>query len=84
MQPRTLYDKLWDAHVVRQLTDGTTLVYVDPSSFSGAPAEQLDPGVAGQILRLERAGVPVAILRRGDDLASVLGGGQSRAGAAVG
>ena len=29
MQPRTLYDKLWDAHVVRELTDGATLVYVD-------------------------------------------------------
>jgi 3-isopropylmalate/(R)-2-methylmalate dehydratase large subunit len=29
MQPRTLYDKLWDAHVVRELTDGTTLIYVD-------------------------------------------------------
>jgi len=29
MQPRTLYDKLWDAHVVRELADGTNLVYVD-------------------------------------------------------
>jgi uncharacterized protein (DUF58 family) len=61
-----------------------TLVYVDPASFTDTPAEQLDPGIAGQILRLERAGVPVAILRRGDDLASVLGGGQLREGAAVG
>jgi uncharacterized protein (DUF58 family) len=61
-----------------------TLVYVDPASFTDTPGEHLDPGVAGQILRLERAGVPVAILRRGDDLASVLGGGQLKAGAAVG
>jgi uncharacterized protein (DUF58 family) len=61
-----------------------TLVYVDPASFTDSPAEQLDPGVAGQILRLERAGVSVAILRRGDDLASVLGAGQLKAGAAVG
>ena len=29
MQPRTLYDKLWDAHLVRELTDGTSLLYVD-------------------------------------------------------
>ena len=29
MQPRTLYDKLWDAHVVRELTDGTHLIYID-------------------------------------------------------
>jgi uncharacterized protein (DUF58 family) len=63
-----------------------TLVYVDPGSFAETPTEQLDPGVASQILRIERAGVPVAILRRGDDLVTVLGGGQLGvgAGAAVG
>jgi uncharacterized protein (DUF58 family) len=60
-----------------------TLVYVDPASFGDAAEKQFDPGVAGQILRLERAGVPVAILRRGDDLVSVLGG-RLGAGAAVG
>jgi 3-isopropylmalate/(R)-2-methylmalate dehydratase large subunit len=26
---RTLYDKLWDAHVVREEADGTALVYID-------------------------------------------------------
>jgi uncharacterized protein (DUF58 family) len=61
-----------------------TLVYIDPASFTDTAEQQLNPGVASQILRLERAGVPVAILRHGDDLASVLGGGQLRAGAAVG
>jgi 3-isopropylmalate/(R)-2-methylmalate dehydratase large subunit len=29
MAPRTLYDKLWDAHVVRADTDGTSLIYID-------------------------------------------------------
>jgi 3-isopropylmalate/(R)-2-methylmalate dehydratase large subunit len=29
MHARTLYDKLWDSHVVRREDDGTTLVYVD-------------------------------------------------------
>jgi 3-isopropylmalate/(R)-2-methylmalate dehydratase large subunit len=29
MHARTLYDKLWDAHVVRREDDGTTLLYVD-------------------------------------------------------
>ena len=42
--PRTLYDKLWDAHVVRQEDDGTALIYVDrhlvhevtsPQAFEG-------------------------------------------------
>ncbi len=41
---RTLYDKLWDAHVIHQETDGTTLLYIDrhlihevtsPQAFEG-------------------------------------------------
>jgi len=27
--PRTLYDKLWDEHVVHVEPDGTTLLYID-------------------------------------------------------
>jgi predicted Abi (CAAX) family protease len=60
-----------------------TLVYVDPASFA-AETNEMDAGVAGQILRLERAGVPVAVVRRGDDLVSVLGGARIVDGAAVG
>ena len=41
---RTLYDKLWDAHVVRQEPDGSSLLYIDrhllhevtsPQAFEG-------------------------------------------------
>ena len=44
MPARTLYDKLWDSHVVRREDDGTTLLYVDrhlvhevtsPQAFEG-------------------------------------------------
>jgi len=44
MAGKTLYDKLWDAHVVRQNEDGTCLVYIDrhlvhevtsPQAFEG-------------------------------------------------
>ena len=44
MQAKTLYDKLWDAHVVREEADGTTLLYIDrhlvhevtsPQAFEG-------------------------------------------------
>src|SRR5690554_298286 len=44
MKPRTLYDKLWDAHLVRQEADGTALIYIDrhlvhevtsPQAFEG-------------------------------------------------
>jgi len=44
MAGKTLYDKLWDAHVVRQDEDGTALIYIDrhlvhevtsPQAFEG-------------------------------------------------
>jgi len=44
IQARTLYDKLWDSHVVRQEADGTALLYIDrhlvhevtsPQAFEG-------------------------------------------------
>ena len=44
MTGRTLYDKLWDSHIVQQETDGTTLLYIDrqlvhevtsPQAFDG-------------------------------------------------
>jgi 3-isopropylmalate/(R)-2-methylmalate dehydratase large subunit len=28
-KPRTLFDKVWDAHVVEQLPDGTCVLYID-------------------------------------------------------
>ncbi len=44
MAGKTLYDKLWDSHVVREEEDGTTLIYIDrhlvhevtsPQAFEG-------------------------------------------------
>ncbi len=44
MSPKTLYDKIWDAHVVSQDDDGTCLIYIDrhlvhevtsPQAFEG-------------------------------------------------
>jgi len=45
-----------------------SVVYVDASSWSGGAARE--PG----LLRLQAAGVPVAVVRRGDDLRVALGG----------
>jgi uncharacterized protein (DUF58 family) len=53
-----------------------SLVYVDSASFAGAPRRR-DPS----LLRLQSAGVPLAVIRLGDDLGAVLGG-QALAGAA--
>ncbi|MDG1680357.1 MAG: aconitase family protein, partial [Tateyamaria sp.] len=44
MSPKTLYDKIWDAHVAHQSEDGTCLLYIDrhlvhevtsPQAFEG-------------------------------------------------
>ena len=44
MPPRTLYDKLWDSHLVKQRDDGSALIYIDrhlihevtsPQAFEG-------------------------------------------------
>ena len=44
MSPKTLYDKIWDAHIVSQDSDGTCLLYIDrhlvhevtsPQAFEG-------------------------------------------------
>ena len=43
-EPRTLYDKIWDEHVVNEQEDGTCLLYIDrhlvhevtsPQAFEG-------------------------------------------------
>jgi hypothetical protein len=44
-----------------------SLVFVDPTSFNGV-APRPEPG----LLKLHAAGVPVAVIRRGDDLARQL------------
>jgi uncharacterized protein (DUF58 family) len=56
-------ERLLDVSTRRALS----VVWVDAPSFAGRPT-RAHPGV----LRLSAAGVPIAVVRRGDDLASVL------------
>jgi uncharacterized protein (DUF58 family) len=63
-----LVDRLLQRTLVHH---GAALVYVDPLSFADEriPEAERGPTEAGvQLLRLDRAGVPVLVLRRGDDL----------------
>ena len=48
---------------------GVSLVYVDAPSFASGEGMVREPA----LLRLQSAGVPVAVLRRGDDLTAALG-----------
>jgi 3-isopropylmalate/(R)-2-methylmalate dehydratase large subunit len=53
MKPRTLYDKIWDDHVVDQQPDGTCLLYIDRHLVHEVTSPQAFEGlrVAGRKLR---------------------------------
>ena len=51
--PKTLYDKIWDAHVVHEADDGTCLLYVDRHLVHEVTSPQAFEGlrIAGRTLR---------------------------------
>lgn len=60
-QPRTLYDKIWDAHVVREETDGTALLYIDRHLVHEVTSPQAFEGLrlAGRSVRRPEATLAV-------------------------
>lgn len=67
MAGKTLYDKLWDAHVVRADTGGTTLLYIDrhlvhevtsPQAFEGLRLAGRTPWRTGSVLAVPDHNVP--------------------------
>jgi uncharacterized protein (DUF58 family) len=72
VSPR-LADRLLQRSVTRR---GSSVVYVEPTSFAeGSEERSLPADVRAQLARLDHAGIPVCVLRRGDDLAAHLGPG---------
>jgi len=61
-QPRTLYDKIWDSHVVRTEPDGTCVLYVDRHLVHEVTSPQAFEGlrVAGRKVRRPDATLAVA------------------------
>jgi hypothetical protein len=69
----SLPPRLVERLVERALSSGSvSLVFVDTTSFAGAP-----PKAVPELLRLQAAGVVVAVLRDGDDLAERLGAAEA-------
>lgn len=67
MTPKTLYDKLWDSHVVNTRADGTALIYVDrhlvhevtsPQAFEGLRLSNRRPWREGANLAVADHNVP--------------------------
>ncbi|WP_029933933.1 3-isopropylmalate dehydratase large subunit [Thiomicrospira pelophila] len=74
MSAKTLYDKLWDAHVVRQEEDGTALIYIDrqllhevtsPQAFEGLRLAQRKPWRVSANLATPDHNVPTTELEGG-------------------
>ncbi|MBI5919243.1 MAG: 3-isopropylmalate dehydratase large subunit [Nitrosomonadales bacterium] len=67
MNAKTLYDKLWDTHVVRQDADGTALIYIDrqlvhevtsPQAFEGLKLAHRQPWRIASMLAVPDHNVP--------------------------
>ena len=67
MVAKTLYDKLWDAHVVRTEEDGTALIYIDrhlihevtsPQAFEGLRIANRNPWRTDSLLAVPDHNVP--------------------------
>ncbi len=67
MAARTLYDKVWDAHVVQESDDGTALLYIDrhlvhevtsPQAFEGLALAGRKPWRTSSILAVADHNVP--------------------------
>jgi 3-isopropylmalate/(R)-2-methylmalate dehydratase large subunit len=67
MSAQTLYDKLWNAHLVRQEADGTALIYIDrhlvhevtsPQAFEGLKLAHRKPWRVASMLAVPDHNVP--------------------------
>ncbi len=74
--PRTLYDKLWDDHVVHREEDGTCLLYIDrhlvhevtsPQAFEGLRAAGRQPWRTSSIVATADHNTPTTGWERGID-----------------
>jgi 3-isopropylmalate/(R)-2-methylmalate dehydratase large subunit len=76
MQARTLYDKLWDSHVIRSEADGTALLYIDrhlvhevtsPQAYEGLKLAGRKPWRADSIVATADHNTPTRHWDRGID-----------------
>ncbi|QJR14668.1 3-isopropylmalate dehydratase large subunit [Usitatibacter palustris] len=78
MTARTLYEKLWDSHLVHQDADGTALLYIDrhlvhevtsPQAFEGLEAAHRKPWRIGSVVATADHNVPTAVGRNDREIA---------------
>lgn len=73
MKPQTLYDKLWNAHLVKQRDDGSALIYIDrhiihevtsPQAFEGLRLAGRQPWRVDSLLATPDHNVPTTTKER--------------------
>jgi 3-isopropylmalate/(R)-2-methylmalate dehydratase large subunit len=62
VQPRTLFDKIWDSHLVEQQADGTCLIYIDRHLVHEVTSPQAFEGLrlSGRTVRQPKATLATA------------------------
>src|SRR5499426_3259320 len=59
--PRTLYDKIWDSHLVDRQEDGTCLIYIDRHLVHEVTSPQAFEGLRTAGRKVRRAGATLAV-----------------------
>ncbi|RYD91373.1 MAG: 3-isopropylmalate dehydratase large subunit, partial [Sphingomonadales bacterium] len=60
-KPRTLYEKIWDAHVVERREDGTCLIYIDRHLLHEVTSPQAFDGLRAAGRKLRRPDLTLAV-----------------------
>ncbi|HKU96878.1 MAG TPA: 3-isopropylmalate dehydratase large subunit [Vineibacter sp.] len=60
-KPRTLFDKIWDAHVVERRDDGSCLIYIDRHLVHEVTSPQAFEGLRASGRRVRRPDLTVAV-----------------------
>src|SRR4051812_12794678 len=61
-KPRTLFDKIWDAHVVDTLPDGTAMLYIDLHLTHGVTTPQAFDGLRAAGRKLRRPDLTLGVI----------------------
>jgi 3-isopropylmalate/(R)-2-methylmalate dehydratase large subunit len=60
-RPRTLYEKIWDAHVVSRRDDGTCLIYIDRHLVHEVTSPQAFAGLRSERRKVRRPDLTLAV-----------------------
>ena len=60
-KPRTLYEKIWDAHVIERRDDGTCLIYIDRHIIHEVTSPQAFEGLRNSGRKVHRPHATLAV-----------------------